>query len=283
MKNIETYLHNLRRYYTLRRRFGIRIYWLPIWRRRLKSMAKQRLLKNIILLENGVLIPVDATDKFTHKVWLRGILAPDLEWAIHRYIKSGTIAVDVGANLGFISVLMAERVGERGEVFAIESNPDVRPKIEKIFRINGLQNYRLFPCGCSDKKEEAYFYINRRDHSMSCISQNHMGLKVQLLPLDLILEDVYKTVSFIKIDVERHEPEVLAGARRTLQKHRPTIVFETGTHTLEQVSKIGNILTEMSYDVVGVLHEWGIESKELSLKMTPRSHCNVLALPKHNP
>lgn len=49
---------------------------------------------------------------------------------------------------------------------------------------------------------------------MSCISQNHTGLRVQLLPLDLILEDVDKPVFFIRIDVERHEPEVLAGAKK---------------------------------------------------------------------
>lgn len=282
MKSIETYLYNLRRYYALRRRFGVGICWLPIWRRRLKSMAKQSPSKNIILLENGILIPVDATDKLTHKAWLLGILAPDFEWAIHRYVKSGTIAVDVGADLGFISVLMAQKVGESGEVFVIEPNPEMRLRIEKIFWLNGLQNYRIFQCGCSDKKQEAYFFINKKDHSMSCISQSDTGLQVQLMPLDSILEDVDKPVSFIKIDVERHEPEVLAGAKKTLQKHRPTIVFETGTHTSDQLSRIGDTLMEMSYSVVGVLHEWGIESKELSLNMTKRSHCNVLALPKHN-
>lgn len=279
MKNLEKRIHELRRYYSLARRLGIGICWLPFWHRRLKSIAKKSSLKNIILLDNGFLVPVDALDKVTHEAWLRGILAPDLEPAINRYVKPGTIAVDVGANLGFVSLLMAEKVGKYGEIFAIEPNPEMLLRIEKIFWLNGLQNYKIFECGCSDEKRDAYMLIDQGDHSRSRISQDQTGFQVQLLPLDLILKDVNKSVSFIKIDVEGYEGEVLAGAKKTLQKHRPAVVFETGTHTFEQISSISKILKEISYEVVGVLHEWGVEVKELSLNITEKSHCNVLTLP----
>jgi FkbM family methyltransferase len=172
-------------------------------------------------------------------------------------------------------------LGKR-RVVVIEPNPDMQSKIEKIFQLNGFQNYRIFQCACSDKKGEFYFYIDEKDHSTSRISSDPTDLKVQLLPLDTILEGVDKPVSFIKIDVEGHEAEVMMGGQRTLRVHRPIMVFETGTHTSEQLRNINYILTEMSYEVVGVLQEWGIERKTLSLQMTNRSHCNVLAIPKHH-
>ena len=282
MKGLEQYLHDLRGYYSLKRKFGMGACWLPFWRRRLKSMAKRSASKNVILLDNGILVPIDASDGVTHESWLRGVLAPDLEWAINRYVKPGTVAVDVGANLGLVSILMAEKVGEKGRVFAIEPNPELRARIEKVFWLNGLRNDRIYQCGCSNKTEDASILVDQKDHSKSRVSQSLTGTQIRLLPLDSILEEADQPVSFIKIDVEGHEPEVLEGARQTLWKHRPTVIFETGTHTADQISRIGNLLKEMSYEVVGVLHEWGVESKQLSLNMTEKSHCNVLALPMKN-
>lgn len=280
MKSLEGSLSTLRRYYSLARSFSLGCCWLPFYRRRLKSIAKGAGSKNIILMDNGFLMPVDAADPVTYGAWFHGVFAPDLEWAIRRYVKPGSIAVDVGANLGIVSVLMADRVGGGGQVFAIEPNPEMRLRIEKIFWLNGLSNYKLFQYGCSDKKQEAYFSIDPKDHSKSGITSNPTGLRVDLLPLDAILEGVDQPVSFLKIDVEGHEPEVLAGAGKTLQRHRPALVFETGTHTDAELTRIEGLLFEASYEVVGILHEWGVESKKLSIDMTPKSHCNVLALPR---
>ena len=233
----------------------------------------------MILLDNGFLVPMDASDPVTHLEWFHGLLAPDLEWVIRRYVKSETIAVDVGANLGFLSLLMADQVGAKGHVFVIEPNPQMRIGIEKVFWLNGMKNYTILQYGCSDQKQEAFFLIDPKDHSKSSITESPTGLKVQLMPLDLLLENVDKPISFIKIDVEGHEPEVLAGAKKTLQKHRPAVVFETGTHTEGELSRMEGLLSELSYEVVGILHEWGVENKKLSVDMTPKSHCNVLALP----
>lgn len=276
---LEHYLHRLRNYYWLRNKFSPGLSWLPFWRKWLKRRAKRQNTSNFILLPNGLLAPADASDPATYDVWLRGKFLPDLEWVVDKFAKRGSVAVDVGANLGFASIIMAAKVGDDGEVFAIEPNPCLYHKLQKAFSLNGFKNCHILQCACSSSADIANFFIDESDHTQSRVTQEGVGIEIQALTLDHILKHVKKPISFIKIDVEGYEFDVLSGAAEIIDKHRPVIVFETGMHTSEQILEIRKLLNSLNYEVIGVLHEWGIEAKELSSKMTERSHCNILALP----
>lgn len=269
----------LRAYNRFRRLYPTWAAWFPWFRRSVKRFLRRNVVEELIRTDNDFLIPVDSSEATTRRVQVQGTYDPGLEWIIRRYAKPGTAAIDVGANLGFLSLAMADRVGGAGRVYAIEPNPALHDYFTRLLHLNAIDNVELARCACSQTAGTVRFATDRADHTQSRIAEDG-GCEVETRPLDAILAANSLPVSLLKIDVEGHEPDVLAGARATLLRHRPTVVFETGLHTAEQVEAIARLLEETEYDVIGVINEWGIEERPLSTNMTEKSHCNVLALPR---
>ncbi len=269
----------LRAYYRTKRVFQAGAAYLPWIRRRLRRNLERQHFQELVRTESDLLVRVDSREPATFNVLVRGIINSELEWVIRRYVKPGTAAIDVGANIGLVSVLIGARIGEEGMVYAVEPNPRLHPRIRELFRLNAMHNLRLCPCACSQKPAKAKFSVDQHDHCKSKISDKG-DIEIELMTIDGILKDEPRPVSFLKIDVEGHEPMVLAGARETLRHHRPTLVLETGTHTAADIDSLNVLLDEVGYDVLGVIHEWGIEERPLSTDITTRTHCDVIALPR---
>lgn len=251
----------------------------PWVRRSVKSFLRRNAVTELIRTENDFLIPVNSSEPTIRRVQVQGTYDPALEWVIRRYAKPGTAAVDVGANLGFLSLAMADCVGSGGRVFAVEPNAALHGYLARLMHLNAIDNVELSCCACTETAGTVRFAVDRNDHTQFGISEDGTS-QVEARPLDAVLAGNSLPVSLLKIDVEGHEPEVLKGARATLRKHRPTVVFETGLHSAAQIEAIGELLEEADYDVIGVINEWGVEERALSATMTSGSHCNVLALPR---
>ncbi|WLD10448.1 FkbM family methyltransferase [Planctellipticum variicoloris] len=269
----------LRAYNRFRQRYPMWGALLPWARRSVKGFLRRNVVQELIRTDNDFLIPVDSSEATTRRVQVQGSFDSSLEWIIRRYAKPGTAAVDVGANLGYLSLVMSDRVGSQGCVYAVEPNPALHGYLTRLLQLNAIDNVQLARYACSQAAGTLRLAVDRADHTQFCISEDG-GCQVEALPLDSLLASNALPVSLLKIDVEGHEFEVLAGARATLQRHRPTVVFETGLHTSSQVDSIGQILEDADYEVVGVIHDWGVDEQPLSTRMTTRSHCNVLALPR---
>lgn len=272
----------LRAYNRFRQRYPMWGALLPWVRRSVKRFLRRNVVEELIRTDNDFLIPVNSSEATTRRVQVQGSFDASLEWIIRRYAKPGTTAVDVGANLGYLSLVMSDRVGGQGCVYAIEPNPALHGYLTRLLQLNAIDNVELAPVACSQSTGSLRLAVDRADHTQFCIADDG-GCQVDALPLDAILAANSLPVSLLKIDVEGHEPEVLAGARATLLRHRPTVVFETGLHTPAQIDAIRRILEDADYGVVGVIHEWGVDEQPLSMHMTTRSHCNVLALPRSRP
>lgn len=276
-------MHNsaaqLRAYNRFRRLYPMWGALFPWFRRSVKQFLRRNTVEELIRTDNDFLIPVDSSEATTRRVQVQGTYDAGLEWVIRRYAKPGTAAIDVGANLGFLSLAMADRVGAAGRVYAIEPNPALHGYLLRLLHLNAVDNVELTRCACSQTTGSVRFSVDGADHTQSRIAADG-GCEVETRPLDAILAGNALPVSLLKIDVEGHEPDVLAGARATLLRHRPTVVFETGLHTAAQVEAIRRLLEETDYEVIGVINEWGIEEKALSTRMTEKTHCNVLALPR---
>ncbi|MGB5156922.1 FkbM family methyltransferase [Desulfobacterium sp. N47] len=272
-------LDRLRAYYRFKNHFSPGSAMLPWIRKRLKNYLQKTSIKELVRTESNLLIPVDSAETATSRVQMRGSIDPGMEWIIRRYVKKNTTAVDIGANLGLLSLVMADQAGDDGAVYSIEPNINLHQYIKTLFHLNSLNNINLVSCACSDKEGSARFAIDSSDHTMSMISDSG-EYEIKTLPLDIILNGNNKPVSFIKIDVEGHEPSVMIGAKNTILKHKPALVFETGFHPQNDIDGINDILRESRYDVIGVIKNWGIEKMALTANMTKKKHCNVLALPK---
>lgn len=169
---------------------------------------------------------------------------------LKRLIRPGTVAVDVGAHFGTYSVAMARLVGKQGQVVSIEPIEEDALLLER-----GARSLRLpitvLRCALSSSEGEAELRIPLLDGSQKTAlstleaatqSGDPGGLELRTVrtrTLDDILSIVEHPVSFLKIDVEGHELDVLTGAERTLREHRPNILIEInndlGSRSIEAV------------------------------------------------
>ncbi|MFC9608120.1 FkbM family methyltransferase [Streptomyces niveus] len=156
-----------------------------------------------------------------------------------RLAATSTTILDVGAHVGYYAMIAA-LAAPKATVHAFEPVPPIHARLAVNHRANGLKNLVLHQNGVSDHVGTAD--INIRFPLSNLLSTGSsleeftkpvasaFTTRVNLLTVD---ETVGETpVDLIKIDVEGHEPSVLAGARRVIERDRPVIILEALHKTL---------------------------------------------------
>ncbi len=169
---------------------------------------------------------------------LSGRYDPCATRVIERYVNPGDCAIDIGANVGALTLLMARRVscggsgvcvGDGGCVLAFEPGPPIHARLERNIQLNpSIRDcVRLFPVGLSDMRGVLHWREDTGNRGNGSL-MNESGVDVEVDTLDHVLsESGVRAVSFIKIDVEGMELDVLRGAVETLKRARPVVYFET--------------------------------------------------------
>ncbi len=138
------------------------------------------------------------------------------ETVLSQFIRPGDTVVDVGANIGTLTLHAASRVGPSGSVHSFEANPRTYQFLRGNVRLNRLDNTaRVHGCALGDAPGLLSFTGGRWD-DMAHISENG-EIKVEVRRLDDVLGHL-PSVSVLKIDVEGFEIPVLRGAKDLLRK-----------------------------------------------------------------
>lgn len=134
-----------------------------------------------------------------------------------------TLVYDVGANLGWYSVLMERLLGQSAEIYAFEPDPGNRGLLEENLALNGARRVEAVDCALSDHEGRArlnrYRDVNLGRHSLGAVPEPVGSVEVRLQTLDGYAAGrglAGRPVCLLKIDVEGHEPEVVRGAQATL-------------------------------------------------------------------
>lgn len=165
--------------------------------------------------------------------------------------KNADTVFDIGANTG-VYALMAKSINPSAKVYAFEPVERVFDKLKQNIKLN---NYDIVPIAkaVSDKQGVATIYDTDTEHVYSVtvnknLSDSHVPVKerkVNTISLDhFIRENNIKKLDLVKIDVETHEPEVLAGFSSYLKEFKPTILIEVlnpevGAKVTEAVKGLG--------------------------------------------
>lgn len=151
---------------------------------------------------------------------------------LRRLVAPGSIAVDVGAHFGTYSYALARLVGKNGLVIALEPIEEDAHALEAGARTLRLP-IQVIRCAASSRDGTSEMFVpylhGAEKTALSSLeggSGNGETRHVPVKRLDDILANVDKPVSFLKIDVEGHELDVLAGAEQTLATHLPNILIE---------------------------------------------------------
>jgi FkbM family methyltransferase len=166
-----------------------------------------------------------------------GSYEPQTERFIRQNVKPGMTVLDIGANTGYMTILLADRVGVHGQVHSFEPMPANYELLRKNVDANGLNQVHLHNIALSDRKGEATLHIDPGNDGGNTIGNvtgegwyGHSSITVATEALDDFLERAgIAKVNFIKIDVEGAESLVFAGARKLLtRRDAPLIVCEVG-------------------------------------------------------
>lgn len=163
--------------------------------------------------------------------YLFGTAEPHLQKAIKEYVASGDTVYDIGANLGYVSLALAKRVGPHGRVIAFEPVPENSDLLRKNIEVNQLKNVQVFDCAASDHSGKTVIRIVKNLSTASLVWHKNdpsaTELEIRTEAIDhLVAAGDLGPPKFVKIDVEGAEGQVLQGMRRTIASAKPVLFVE---------------------------------------------------------
>ena len=168
---------------------------------------------------------VDSEVDYIKKDLLKGVpWEPYVTGYFFKYCKPGSVAVDIGAHIGTHTVQLSRAVGKEGRVVAFEPQPKIFKELLLNMTLNQVENCDFYWAACG--KEHSQIELSplyAPNEGGTPFGTGSTGQYVDLTPLD---ELNLKNVSFIKIDVESMEIDVLEGARQTILRDRPVLLVE---------------------------------------------------------
>ena len=177
--------------------------------------------------------------------------------------RPGDCVLDIGANVGDWALPMALAVGPQGKVLAFEPVPYLVQALVKTARINRHDWVEVFELALGSTDGTAEFSVERANSGGSRLGRmagDFSPITVRTARLDSVLasrSDITR-VDFIKVDVEGFEEQVLQGARETLARFRPALLFESGFESRDQRSSMHQLLAALDYEVIGAVVPGGL-------------------------
>ena len=213
---------------------------------------------------------VDAANDVERRM-LSGSYESDTMAVIARFVRPGDVAIDVGANVGAVTVALAHAVGPNGRVEAFEPGPLYFARLEANLALNPelKERVRTHRIGLA---RETGALVWQASITVSGTASTYTGqidtryptIEVPAHPLDEFAEKMgIARADFVKIDVDGIELDVLLGAERFLERTRPVIYMEVNMwneETRESARKIDEFLTRLGYRIFNV-HKQGADTE----------------------
>jgi FkbM family methyltransferase len=165
---------------------------------------------------------------------------PQVSRCLRTILREGSVFVDVGANIGYFSLLAASLVAEHGRVIAVEARADNVELLRRSALDNGFAQIEIHTCAAAERSGELIFYASGSAHSNGRVVREveawSSGLpRVRAAALDELLRDVPR-IDAVKLDIEGSEPRALEGMRELVRRHRPVLLTEFSPQLLRLVS-----------------------------------------------
>jgi FkbM family methyltransferase len=141
-------------------------------------------------------------------------------------IKEGSVILDIGANIGYYSLLSSKI--DNVKIHAFEPDQRNRERLDYHIKINNANNISLYSKALSDSKGQSHFISHSDDNwGMSHISSEGKGDLINTSTIDSFVKEKYiGKIDIIKIDTEGHELNVVKGGNLTIERDKPVFAIE---------------------------------------------------------
>lgn len=221
------------------------------------------------------------------------IYEPEVTKIFEQYLRPGMGVLDIGANVGYFSLLAATLVGPTGFVQSWEPSADNAKVLFANCLLNQLENIEVIQSAATDKNQVFKYFRDSTNGNVSGMEQSQpeemlsaetvMGLRVD----DFIAASAQ--IGFVKIDVEGHEYKAMVGARNTLIRCKPIVVSEFSPPSLLGRSGVSGreylqLFSELGYEILAItdigMRSLGIDEILSLYEQGDRDHIDLLFRPK---
>ena len=178
-------------------------------------------------------------------------IEPDFQKILKKNISEGDTVFDIGANIGYVSVVLSKLVGDKGKVFSFEAIPHTSTEFLVNINLNNCTNITLIQKALSNENKKVTFRIpdGGTNHSMASMvwhkkEDDTINVEVDSIILDEDKDLKHLSPSFIKIDVEGSEGMVISGMKELISREKPIIYIECSNRGRETV---WNTLKDLNY------------------------------------
>jgi FkbM family methyltransferase len=188
----------------------------------------------------GAWFHVHAADVIQRHIYSFGVWEPAITDFVKRRLEPGDTFIDVGANIGYYTLLASSLVGPTGSVVAVEASPSIYAALQDNLHLNGVTNVRPVHVAASDASGLVDIYLadptNIGETTLLASRGFRQEAQIRCEPLTSILtEREVRSARVIKIDVEGHELPVMTGLMPILTETRSDleILMEANVDELE--------------------------------------------------
>lgn len=246
---------------------------------RIASKFNNAVSKPNVLIVNGKKLFIHKKDDpLSSSLYYYGNYEPFETSLFKKLIKSGDIVVDVGAHIGYYTLISSGLVGNTGKVFSFEPDPNNLVLLQRCVKVNRLANVTIVNKAVSNVNEKINFYLsneNKGDNRMFIENNREKKIQVDCTTLDAYFAKSNHKIDFIKMDIQGAEVKALQGMSKILRNNKDVILtiefWPYGySHAGSNTKELLDIL------MMNKFHLYNIGRNKASKKLVPISLENLL-------
>lgn len=230
----------------------------------------------------GTTMNLNLPELVSKSIYLYGYFEPSTSHALIKLLKEGDYFVDVGAHIGYYSLLASEIVGNSGKVYSFEPTPSTLQTL--LANVHGKTNINVKQIALWSEKKKLEFHdfgigdsvFNSFYSARTVENKKYNSIEVQTDTLENFFKEGEKMPNVIKIDAESAELEILKGAKNILEQYAPKIIMEIGDFGDPNVAPSNDIivfLEKMGYRIYEFSSDSFIELKKMKRYPSMNIYC----------
>ena len=198
---------------------------------------------NSMIVIDGIKMYVGNDYNISRSLLVKGTYEPEETKIFKENIEEGMIVIDIGANIGYYTLIASKLVGDKGKVYAFE--PDIRSYnlLVKNIKINKCNNVIPILKAVSNKSGNSTLFINNLEATSSSLSKENCRNRTNSIKVKTVtLDESFGKIDIIKMDVEGAERIIIEGGKRVLKNNNLKILMEFNIKMLKSLGTDKSIL-----------------------------------------